>query len=520
MGSIDNVAAGVSYAKYKRGVIYSGLLVLFLLMVIGITYVVSMQSISHERENMQYTELAIIENSLVSELSIVGADLTYYAHSNIAASALAGSERAKDYLTSLMFQISLLYKHYDQIRLFDAKGDEVIRIAQNRDGMLQLAPADQLQNKYDRYYFQDLLRLTPKQTYTSAFDLNVEHGEVEQPFKPTIRFATPIHSAQGEFIGAGVINYNGQDLLDIIDSLNVHDNDKAYLINRDGYYLKGDRPEDEWRFMFPDKAQVRFAEDYPIVWRRMQQADRGKVETDRGEFYFSLFQLSPNSTFKTANGESAYLVMFVPDTTIREGYKTLNSGVVLAFLLLVPMFIFLAYKLASSQVEQDRLFKQLHFDARHDALTGLYNRQAIVDYLGKNISSCRRRKAKLAVSFIDVNLLKKTNDQYGHDAGDELIKGVATVINMSIRECDFAARIGGDEFLIVFVDCDVANANRVMERIQAAYTVLGLSQTGHQWSMSYGCTQLHNKTDDVDSIIERADKLMYEHKVAQRSEAL
>ena len=481
----------------------------------------SSNNIAREREKRQYIELGNMQQSLAAELNIVGADLAYFAHSDLAIATLEREDTdARTYLTSQMFQIGNLYKHYDQIRLLNSIGDELIRIDQLRDGSLQLTPESALQNKANRYYFKMASELNPQAIYTSRFDLNVEHGEIEQPIKPTIRFATPIHSKEGNFLGVGVINYNGKDLLRIIEELNVHEGDRVYLLNGNGFYLKGDQANKEWRFMYPEMEQLRFVDDHPKVWRQMQQAARGKVTTEGGEYYFSRFELSPNEMFSLVNKESIYLLMFVPDSKIQASLKNLNMSALLGFVLVSPMFIFLAYKLASSQVEQQRLFEQLTFDARHDALTGLYNRSAILEYLGKNISQSRRQKAQLAVSFIDVNDLKKTNDLYGHEAGDDLLKGLAEVINLSIRNGDFAARIGGDEFLIVFVNCDGKCANDIMERIQASYGEMGLSKTGKDWSLSFGCTQLQHETDDVDSIIERADSLMYEHKTGQKHQQM
>ncbi|MCG9754620.1 sensor domain-containing diguanylate cyclase [Shewanella insulae] len=517
----DSQEINLTYAKYKKSMLYSLLLLLFLSVVLAIVYMTSSSNISRDREMRQYAELGNMRASLLAELNIVGTDLAYYAHSELAISTLQQENlAAKNYLTSLMFQIGNLYKHYDQIRLLNDKGDEVIRIDQKRDASLYLVAEEALQNKANRYYFRELAGLKPMEIYASPFDLNVEHGEVELPLKPTLRYATPIYDQAGDFIGAGVINYNGNDLLEIVEDLNVHDHDKVYLLNGAGFYLKGDKADKEWRFMFPEREQLVFGDDHPNVWRQMQKAEQGKVVTDEGEYYFSRFQLAPHSMFNIINKESAFLIMFVPDSKIQAAQKNLNNSAIIAFLLVSPMFIFLAYKLASSQIEQQKLFSQLTFDARHDALTGLYNRSAIIDFLGKSISRSRRQKAELAVSFIDVNDLKKTNDLYGHEAGDALLKGVAKVINMSIRNGDFAARIGGDEFLIVFVDCDGGCANDIMERIQAAYGVMGLGKTGKEWSLSFGCTQLLHDTDDVDSIIERADKLMYEHKTGQKNQLL
>ncbi|MFV7785071.1 MULTISPECIES: sensor domain-containing diguanylate cyclase [Shewanella] len=519
MDKYDPQSMNLTYTKYKKSLLYSLLLLLFLVAVLAIVYLMSSSNIARERGKRQYAELGNMRASLTAELSIVGTDLAYFAHSDLAISTLEQEDsNAKAYLTSLMFQIGNLYKHYDQLRLLNSIGDEVIRIEQRRDGGLQLAPEAALQNKANRYYFKKVLELNPQRIYTSPFDLNVEHGEIEQPIKPTIRFATPVHSKEGNFLGAGVINYNGKDLLQILEALNIHKGDSVYLLNGEGFYLKGDQANKEWRFMYPEMEQLRFGDEHPKVWRQMQNAELGKVTTEEGEYYFSRFELSPNEMFNLVNKESIYLLMFVPDSKIQDAQKNLNNSALFAFLLVSPMFIFLAYKLAGSQVEQQRLFAQLTFDARHDALTGLYNRSAILEYLSKSISNIRRRKSSLAVSFIDVNDLKKTNDLYGHEAGDMLLKGVAKVINMSIRESDFAARIGGDEFLIVFIDCDGPAANEIMQRIQAAYSVEGQSQAGREWNLSFGCTQLLHETDDVDSIIERADKLMYEHKMGQKGQ--
>lgn len=169
--------AKLTYAKYKKSMLYSLLLLLFLSAVLSIVYLMTSSNISREREMRQYAELGNMQASLLTELNIVGTDLAYYAHSELAVSTLEDKDpKAKRYLTSLMFQIGNLYKHYDQIRLLDDRGDEVIRIDQLRDNSLQLVPDEALQNKADRYYFRELAGLKPEEIYASPFDLNVEIG--------------------------------------------------------------------------------------------------------------------------------------------------------------------------------------------------------------------------------------------------------------------------------------------------------------------------------------------------------
>jgi diguanylate cyclase (GGDEF)-like protein len=507
-------------AKRRRSFLYMFLLLIFLTIVLMFIYTRAKINIINTREIEQYEELEQMYTKINEELNFAGADLIYYAHSDLAIATLEDKDQmAKKYLTSLMFNISDLYKRYDQIRLFDTDGNEIIRLDQMVDFSLKKISQDKLQNKKQRDYFQKAKTLSEGEIYVSKFDLNQEFGEVELPIKPMIRFITPVFSKKGEEIGVGIINYNGERILKIINELNIHKGEEVYLINDDGYYLKADNPEKEWGFMFPEKDHFRFSTEHPDVWDKMLKYEGQKVINESSEYYFRSFHLSPVSIGHVISSEDLYLVMHVPKSVIRAELENLVKALVLGFVLIVPMLFFLAYKLAYSQVEQAWLIKKLNFKAHHDALTGLYNRAAIVGYLDKNINLSRRRKSPLAVAFIDINDLKKMNDLYGHEAGDALIKGAASAINLSIRSSDYAARLGGDEFLIAFMDCDKESADITMERIQETYGELGRI-VGKEWSLSYGCSELLGKYDDVDSLIERADNAMYKHKKKMKQKML
>jgi len=510
--------AKLASAKRKRSFLYMFLLFIFLSIVLTLIYTIAERNIIQTRESEQYEELNEMYIQINDELNAAVVDLIYYAHSDLAISTLEHKDQyAKQYLSSLMFNISQLHKRYDQIRLFNTEGDEVIRIDQMPDLSLQQIPQDKLQNKKERYYYQQSKKLAEGEIYISKFDLNKELGKVEFPIKPMIRFLTPVFSKEGENIGVGIINYNGKKILNIIDKLNVHKGEEIYLINHDGYYLKADSEEKEWGFMFPEKEHFRFSTEYPDVWDSMLKHKDQKVLNDSGEFYTRYFSLSPALLGHVVNSEDVFLVMHVPKSVMRAELENLIKALGMGFVLIAPMLFFLAYKLAYSQVEQDWLFKKLNFEARHDALTGLYNRQAIVGYLEKNIHLSRRRKSPLSVAFIDINDLKKMNDGYGHEAGDALIKGAASAINTSIRNSDYAARLGGDEFLIVFIDCDKESADMTMTRIQDSYNALGRI-VGQKWTLSFGCTALLDKEDDADSLIDRADNAMYKHKKEMKQE--
>jgi len=510
---IDSHSPKLKVKKRKRGVLYITLLLMFLMTVILIINAVINEQIRYKREVKQYAELADMQVNITSELHSVGADLLYYAQSELAVATLKTQDKsAQHYLTSLMYKISALQKRYDQIRLLDKQGSEIIRINQDSKYSVKEVAEAGLQKKNQRYYFKNALKLLPGQIYMSPFDLNKENAEIEYPIKPMIRFATPVYSANNELLGVGVINYSGKKLLKIIDDLNQHEGDQAFLINSAGYYLKANEAKKEWAFMFPEQFQFRFSDEQREVWENMLGNEKGLVVTDDGEYYFTSFYLSPQESLDVVNRECVYIVMYVPNRVIHKEQLLLSKGLIVGFFLIAPMLVLLGWGLAKFQVEQAWLFEKLNFEARHDALTGLYNRKAIIDYLNRSAALNRRRNSFLAVGFIDINDLKKMNDQHGHEAGDELIKGLTSVINISIRETDYAARLGGDEFLIVFIDCNQAGAQRILMRIQKIFSSLGTIKTGKKWTMSFGCTEMLRDNDSVDEMIERADSAMYKQK--------
>ena len=179
---------------------------------------------------------------------------------------------------------------YDQVRLLDASGQEIVRVNFN-DGKPQVIEATQLQDKSRRYYFQEAIRLESGQVYISPLDLNIEDGEVQQPYKPMMRFATPIFDQAGNRQGIVVLNYFGERLINhfLLAAANIADH--IELLNEDGYWLSSQNPADAWGFMFENG--LKYTDRYPLEWRYLQEYDADQIYTDRGLFTFAT--LSPTS---------------------------------------------------------------------------------------------------------------------------------------------------------------------------------------------------------------------------------
>lgn len=132
--------------------------------------------------------------------------------------------------------IAFMKSHADalQVRLLDAHGTELVRVDQ-RDGAIR--PATQFQDKSRRYYFIKAMGLGPRDVYTSRIDLNVEHGKIERPILPVVRFAAPIRNSMGEPQGVVVVNRDGRTLLASVRRWARETSAELVLIDDSGTYL-------------------------------------------------------------------------------------------------------------------------------------------------------------------------------------------------------------------------------------------------------------------------------------------
>jgi len=180
-------------------------------------------------------------------------------------------------------------KHYSKVRLLNDKGHEIVRV--NYDtGRASIVPVDQLQNKSKRYYFEETLKLKEGEVFISPFDLNVEHGRVEKPFKPILRLATPIWDSQNSEKRVLVLNFSGAKILQEIRRLAKQCETDIMLLNDKGYWLLGAMPEEEWGFMFPERKNSSFAQQHPVVWKQIMAAEIGQFESSIGLISFNTIQ--------------------------------------------------------------------------------------------------------------------------------------------------------------------------------------------------------------------------------------
>lgn len=169
-------------------------------------------------------------------------------------------------------------------------------------------------------------------------------------------------------------------------------------------------------------------------------------------------------------------------------------------------------RLAEHQIQAE-VFRRL---AMFDALTGLYNRRYAEQRLNAEIARSERRGHPLAIILLDLNEFKEINDTCGHAAGDMVLKEFAERLNRSIRGSDLAVRWGGDEFMLLLVDCNLNQLQHVLIRLAPFEVVVQKRKRLITFAAGW---QEYVKGDDATKLLERADRNLYINKQSLKTRA-
>jgi diguanylate cyclase (GGDEF)-like protein len=153
----------------------------------------------------------------------------------------------------------------------------------------------------------------------------------------------------------------------------------------------------------------------------------------------------------------------------------------------------------------------LEYQASHDSLTGLFNRNKFNHIFGKELRRALRYKNDLSIVLFDIDHFKKVNDTHGHQVGDEVLKIISEIAIESVREHDVVVRWGGEEFLVLLPETNSVGANIVAEKMRTSIKAEAISSSNINITASFGVAILE-ENDDEKSFINRADEALYEAK--------
>lgn len=162
----------------------------------------------------------------------------------------------------------------------------------------------------------------------------------------------------------------------------------------------------------------------------------------------------------------------------------------------------------------ERLRRELEFTSRYDDLTQCMNKKSATEELQREIAHAGRHGNPLSIMLIDLDNFKAINDTLGHLEGDKVLVDFSRRAKRALRNTDRLTRFGGDEFMVILPDSDVAQASAIATRIHAT----GREGLPAAWSVSIGVTEWRGNDDAFTALMARADKALYRAKAAGRGQ--
>lgn len=183
--------------------------------------------------------------------------------------------------------------------------------------------------------------------------------------------------------------------------------------------------------------------------------------------------------------------------------------------LVFGMFYAMAAYYRRTVIAAERRLLQM---ATTDPLTGLDNRSQFHARANSELARSRRHKAPVSLILADIDAFKRINDEFGHDAGDQVLKRLADLLRRTLRETDVLARWGGEEFIALLPSSDETAAAQLAERIRQAVASLPIELEGRtlQVTLSMGIAECHG-IDDLQAATQRADRALYASKHGGRN---
>ncbi|MFI8621320.1 ATP-binding protein [Marinomonas sp. NPDC078689] len=209
-------------------------------------------------------------------------------------------------ISQIFSQFALTSPFISQVRWLDSNGKELIRI-NARDGKIAVVPASQLQDKSDRYYFQQAKLATENDVYISPVDLNMENDQIVRPLEPTLRGAVSINR---ERQGVLVVNY---DLTKLFAQLRTLSNDRFFMdvVSENGEWLISQDAQKEWASALKQDKQTNYVKSlYPKVWASISSEEGLSSRISEGQVWSSMRVIveAPISSMETEQSSFLYFV--------------------------------------------------------------------------------------------------------------------------------------------------------------------------------------------------------------------
>ncbi|VXD22082.1 methyl-accepting chemotaxis protein [Planktothrix paucivesiculata] len=226
-------------------------------------------------------------------------------------------------------------RYYDQLRYIDEKGNELVRVrAMNNQAVV--TPLNQLRNVSSTAYFPKTIGLKSGEIYVSEINLSRDNGQIEIPYKPIIRYATPVYNQAGEKRGILIANILVERLFELADNsaLNEQMQQQFSAINQDGYYLRHPVADRQWGFELNNNNNIKNDYSEAIV-NQLLSGESGLV-TESNDYIMTYNTIFPNQITR----ENPFIIFYkVPKSVVLEPINSFIRVAVIVTLLVGGIFI-------------------------------------------------------------------------------------------------------------------------------------------------------------------------------------
>lgn len=382
--------------------------------------------------------------------------------------------------------ISELADIYYQIRYLDETGQEIVRVDTTADSTEHfIVPEKQLQNKADRYYFTETMALPVGSLFISPLDLNIEKNAIEVPYRPVIRYATPVFDKEKNPKGIVIINIEAKYLLDELGSL-ATDSSDVYLLDKDGYFL-----------LHPDQAKAwgrdlknennKLQNEWPKVATDVLQNNNNIALLDKdSDLYFKsqrvyLFNSQKSVNRQVANEDRYAIVLFVLKN---QNLVQQLSGVVIELVqlgIILLLLVFLASIFFSNILSKPlkKLTKSIDLVSRgnldyqmevnsHDELgqiAGAFNQ--MISWLKKSRQEVDKKVIKQTKDILEKNQTLEKQEQAILNILDdtEKSKKEIEILAKDLEKFKLAVANASDHIVITDSEGNILYANQAVEKI-------------------------------------------------------
>ncbi|HET8734330.1 MAG TPA: diguanylate cyclase, partial [Anaeromyxobacteraceae bacterium] len=314
--------------------------------------------------------------------------------------------------------------------------------------------------------------------------------------------SAPIADATGRVVGVSVVK---QDL--DRESFGPLGTGTSFLVGGDGQVLLAAVDEFAGRPMWPQDGAARPGTLLPgpwsgATWARIDGARYVAVRAPLPAQGWSVV------TFRREllRGTNRLLGILIT--------LTLSTAIVASFVLLQRQ-LGTESQLAQKKREAEGRAREMARRADTDALTGIANRQGFNEAMAREFARSRRFRHPLSIVLVDLDHFKRVNDEHGHAVGDQVLAGTARLLATRVRESDFVARWGGEEFAVIASMTDAAGAARLAEKLRDRLEATRLGPDGGV-TASFGVAEMR-PDDTVQTMVRRADEALYAAKDGGRN---